>query len=104
MGWKIATAAGPTALYNEKTDAAIRKVLDQPPPKGFARWSGPLIAKALDNVGVQYVWRSLRKHKIDFGRAQELVREQRSGFLRQGRRCGGALNGATEERDCSLRR
>ncbi len=56
---------GPPARYNEKTDAAIRKVLDQPPPKGFARWSGPLIADALGNVDVQYVWRSLRKQKID---------------------------------------
>jgi hypothetical protein len=36
-------------------------VLDRPPPKGFARWNGPLIAKALGDVDVQYVWRSLRK-------------------------------------------
>jgi hypothetical protein len=42
-------------------------VLDRSPPKGFARWNGPLIAKALGDVDVQYVWRSLRKHKIDLG-------------------------------------
>jgi hypothetical protein len=42
-------------------------VLDRLPPKGFARWNGPLIAKALGDVDVQYVWRSLRKHKIDLG-------------------------------------
>jgi transposase len=58
---------GPPALYGEKTDAAIRKVIDQAPPKGFARWNGPLIAEALGNVDVQYVWRSLRKQKIDLG-------------------------------------
>jgi hypothetical protein len=40
---------------------------DQPPPKGFARWNGPLIAKALGDVDAQYVWRSLRKQKIDLG-------------------------------------
>ena len=56
---------GSPAIYGEKIDAAIRKVLDSPPPKGFARWSGPLIADALGNVDVQYVWRSLRKQKID---------------------------------------
>jgi hypothetical protein len=42
-------------------------VLDQPPPPGFARWNGPLIVKALGDVDVQYVWRSLRKQKIDLG-------------------------------------
>jgi hypothetical protein len=52
-------------IYGEVTDQRIRKVLDQPPPKGFARWNGPLIARALGDVDVQYVWRSLRKQKID---------------------------------------
>ena len=37
----------------------------QPPPAGYANWSGPLIAKALGDVHVQYVWRFLRAHKID---------------------------------------
>src|SRR3984893_8038484 len=32
---------------------------------GLARWNGPLIAKALGDVDVQYVWRFLRTHKID---------------------------------------
>ena len=52
-------------MVGEATDQRIRKVLDQPPPKGFARWNGPLIAQALGDVDVQYVWRSLRKQKID---------------------------------------
>src|SRR6185436_11965749 len=29
------------------------------------RWTGPLLAKALDDVDVQYVWRFLREHSID---------------------------------------
>lgn len=57
--------SGAPAIYGEATDARIRKVLDEPPPQGFARWTGPLIAKALGDVDVQYVWRSLRKQKID---------------------------------------
>jgi len=32
---------------------------------GFARWTGPLLAGALGDVDVQYVWRFLRSHKID---------------------------------------
>jgi transposase len=39
--------------------------LDQPPPAGFARWSGPLLSRALGDVHVQQVWRVLRAHKID---------------------------------------
>jgi hypothetical protein len=39
-------------------------VLDTATPDGCANWSGPLIAKALGDVHVQYVWRFLRAHKI----------------------------------------
>src|SRR6478609_6830767 len=59
--------SGTPPIYSEATDKRIRAVLDRPPPKGFARWNGPLIAKALGDVDVQYVWRSLRKQKIDLG-------------------------------------
>lgn len=57
--------SGTPPIYGEATDQRIRTVLDQPPPKGFARWNGPLIARALGDVDVQYVWLSLRKQKID---------------------------------------
>jgi transposase len=59
--------SGVPPIYGPATDQRIRAILDQPPPKGYARWNGPLIAKALGDVDVQYVWRSLRKQKIDLG-------------------------------------
>ena len=40
-------------------------VLEQPPPAGFARWNGPLIAAELGDVHEQHVWRVLRAQKID---------------------------------------
>src|SRR6202165_5425511 len=52
-------------FYTRATDKRILKLLDKPPPQGFARWTGPLLAEALDDVDVQYVWRFLRSHKID---------------------------------------
>jgi hypothetical protein len=52
-------------IYGPATDQRISAILDQPPPKGYARWKGPLIARALGDVDVQYVWRSPRKQKID---------------------------------------
>jgi hypothetical protein len=64
---RAAAAAWRLFRNGEETDKRIRAVLDEPPPAGFARWIGPLIAEALGDVGVQYVWRSLRKQKIDLG-------------------------------------
>jgi Homeodomain-like domain len=56
---------GKQPIYTKATDKRILKLLDRPPPEGFARWSGPLLAGALGDVDVQYVWRFLRSHKID---------------------------------------
>jgi transposase len=56
---------GKAPVYTKATDKRILGLLDKPPPEGFARWTGPLLAKTLGDVGVQYVWRFLRHHKID---------------------------------------
>src|SRR5260370_8336660 len=61
--------SGTPPIYSEATDKRIRAVLDRPPPKGFARWNGPLIAKALGDATVQYVWRSLLNHTINLARS-----------------------------------
>jgi transposase len=51
--------------YTGETDKRILAVLDGPVPDGYARWTGPLIAAALGDVDVQYVWRFLRAQNID---------------------------------------
>ena len=56
---------GAEPKYTAETDQRILAMLDQPKPKGYARWSGPLLAAALGNVDVQYIWRFLRAQKID---------------------------------------
>src|SRR5436190_18005010 len=56
---------GKQPIYTKVTDKRILKLLDRPAPQGFARWTGPLLAEALGDVDVQYVWRFLRSHKID---------------------------------------
>lgn len=53
--------------YTAAANRRILALLDQPPPKGHARWAGPLLAAALGDVDVQYVWRFLRAQKIDLG-------------------------------------
>ncbi len=56
---------GAEPKYTDETNRRILALLDKPPPAGHGRWNGPLLAKALGDVDVQYVWRFLRAHKID---------------------------------------
>ena len=56
---------GKELIYGMATNRRILALLDKPPPQGYARWTGPLVAEALEDVDVQYVWRFLREHKID---------------------------------------
>src|SRR5213595_1440857 len=64
-GLKDKLRPGKRPIYTKATDKRILRLLDKPPPEGFARWTGPLLAAALGDVDVQYVWRFLRSHKID---------------------------------------
>src|SRR3974390_2780 len=52
-------------IYGQATNKRILALLDKPPPDGYGRWTGPLLANALEDVDVQYVWRFLREHNID---------------------------------------
>ena len=56
---------GAKAKYGIEADRRILALLDTVPPKGYANWTGSLIAGALGDVHVQQVWRFLRAHKID---------------------------------------
>jgi transposase len=56
---------GKKPIYTKATDKRVLALLDKSPPKGFARWTGPLLAEVLVDVDVQYVWRFLREHQID---------------------------------------
>ena len=64
-GLKDKPRPGKQPIYTKATDKRILRLLDKPPPEGFARWTGPLLAEALGDVDVQYVWRFLRSNKID---------------------------------------
>jgi transposase len=64
-GLEDRSRASKKPIYGVATNKRILALLDKPPPPGYARWTGPLLAKALEDVDVQYVWRFLREHKID---------------------------------------
>lgn len=64
-----------SARYDESTQRRVLAQLDQPPPAGYARWTGRLLAQALGDVSDQYIWRFLRAQKIDLdGRKSWFVR------------------------------
>jgi transposase len=56
---------GPKRKYTAETGRRILAVLEGPPPTGFGRWMGPLIAAELGDVHEQQVWRFLRDQRID---------------------------------------
>lgn len=56
---------GPAPKYDVETGRRILALLDQPPPAGYGRWTGGLLARALGDVHEQQVWRFLRAQKID---------------------------------------
>jgi hypothetical protein len=64
-GLKDRSRASKKPIYGAATNKRILALLDKPPPAGYGRWTGPLLAKALEDVDVQYVWRFVREHKID---------------------------------------
>ncbi len=67
-GLHDAPRQGRPARYGQDTERRILALLDEPPPFGFARWNGPLVAKHLGDVSVDQVWRVLRRHDIHLER------------------------------------
>jgi transposase len=59
---------GPRRRYSEATQQRVLKQLDQPPPPGYARWNGRLLAEALGDVSPRQVWRILSSLKISLAR------------------------------------
>jgi transposase len=60
--------SGKPATYNQADERRVLTLLDEPPPKGFAKWNGTLLAARLGNISPAQVWRVLRKHKIHLQR------------------------------------
>jgi transposase len=59
---------GSLQKYDQATERRILTALDSPPPDGYARWSGKLLAKSLGDISDDHIWRVLRKHGIHLQR------------------------------------
>ena len=55
---------GRPPVYDNETERRILALIDEQPPEGHSRWTGPLIAEHLGDVSRHKVWRVLRKRNI----------------------------------------
>ncbi len=60
--------SGQPVKYGAEAERRILAKLDEPPPEGYATWSGSLLAEALGDVHKRQVWRVLEKHGIQLQR------------------------------------
>jgi transposase len=67
-GLQDAARPGPPLRYTEATKQRVLKQLDQPPPSGYARWNGRLLAGALGDISPRQVWRVLSQEGIQLAR------------------------------------
>jgi transposase len=63
-GLKDKPRPGKRPVYGEAKNKRILAQLDDPPPKGYVRWTAKLLAKALGDIHEQYIWRFLRAQNI----------------------------------------
>ena len=59
---------GPRRRYGAEAEGRILALLDQPPPSGYATWSGTLVSQRLGDVSAAQVWRVLRRLGIHLQR------------------------------------
>ena len=59
---------GQKRKYDQRTQGRILALLGEPPPSGYATWSGPLLSAALGDVPVAAVWQILREQRISLQR------------------------------------
>ena len=73
--------SGPKPKYTAETGKRILAVLERPPPAGFGRWTGGLIAADLDDVHEQQVWRFLRQQGIDLDASKSWCESDDAEFV-----------------------
>lgn len=68
QGLHDAPRSGKPKRYRKSTEKRILEALDEPPPEGYAQWSGRRLAERLGDVSPHQVWRVLRRHGIHLQR------------------------------------
>src|SRR5215472_16862000 len=67
-GLSDAPRSGKPRHYAAEDERRVLAALDTPPPSGYARWDGTLLARELGHISKHQIWRVLRRHKISLAR------------------------------------
>jgi len=54
--------------YEAEHERRVLATLDEPPPAGYGRWDGTLLARHLGDISKHQIWRVLRRHEISLAR------------------------------------
>ncbi len=82
-GLQDAPRPGKPATYDRNSERRILAQLDQPPPEGYARWNGALLAAALKDISDDQIWRVLRSMEFRCERRHTMVRLDDPCFARK---------------------
>lgn len=66
-GLKDAPRPGQPQRYLPDDEKRVLRMLDEPPPSGYAGWNGPLLAQAT-KLKADFVWKVLRSHGVQLQR------------------------------------
>ena len=67
-GLADAPRSGKPSHYEAAHERRILAALDEPPPAGYGRWDGTLLAQHLGDISKHQIWRVLRRHEISLAR------------------------------------
>ncbi len=67
-GLADAPRSGKPRHYASAHERRVLAALDEPPPAGYGRWDGSLLARHLGDISKHQIWRVLRRHEIALAR------------------------------------
>ena len=67
-GLRDASRSGKPRQYQDEHERRLLAALDEPPPAGYGRWDGSLLARHLGDISKHQIWRVLRRHEISLAR------------------------------------
>jgi transposase len=75
-----APRSGKPRQYQGDHERRILAALDEPPPAGYGRWDGRLLARHLGDISKHQIWRVLRRHEIALARRRSWCISTDPGF------------------------
>jgi len=93
-----ASRSGKPRQYQGEHERRILAALDEPPPTGYGRWDGSLLARHLGDISKHQIWRVLRRPEISLARRRSWCISTDPAFAQKGSRPCRALPAAARER------